>query len=108
MLEYFALFLVFFVLIVVFYGIIVVHEIPYDMAVKNNHPQKDAIHVGGWISLFTVGAIWPFLWIWANLKYDNDGKLDNSSKSELDTLTNEVNSLKNELDTIKQQLNKES
>ncbi|HFU2422400.1 TPA: DUF3302 domain-containing protein, partial [Klebsiella variicola] len=26
-----------------------------------------AIHVAGWISLFTLHAIWPFLWIWATL-----------------------------------------
>jgi len=67
MLDYFALFLVFFVLIVLFYGIIVVHDIPYEIAVHRQHPHQDAIHVAGWISLFTLGAIWPFLWIWATL-----------------------------------------
>jgi len=67
MLDYFALFLVFFVLLVLFYGIIVVHDIPYEIAVHRNHPHQDAIHVAGWISLFTLGAIWPFLWIWATL-----------------------------------------
>jgi len=35
------------------------------MAVKRNHPHQDAIHYGGWLSLFTLHAIWPFLWIWA-------------------------------------------
>ncbi|NQZ87970.1 MAG: DUF3302 domain-containing protein [Saccharospirillaceae bacterium] len=67
MLDYFALFLVFFVFIVIFYGIIVVHDIPYEIAVHRGHPHQDAIHVAGWISLFTLGAIWPFLWIWATL-----------------------------------------
>jgi len=67
MLDYFALFLVFFVILVLFYGIIVVHDIPYEIAVRRNHPHQDAIHVAGWISLFTLGAIWPFLWIWATL-----------------------------------------
>jgi hypothetical protein len=67
MLDYFALFLVFFVFIVIFYGIIVVHDIPYEIAVHRDHPHQDAIHVAGWISLFTLGAIWPFLWIWATL-----------------------------------------
>ena len=65
MLDYFALFLVFFVFIVIFYGIIVIHVIPYEIAVHRGHPHQDAIHVEGWISLFTLGAIWPFLWIWA-------------------------------------------
>ena len=67
MLEYFALFLVFFFILVLFYGIIVVHDIPYEIAVHRQHPHQDAIHVAGWISLFTLGAIWPFLWIWATL-----------------------------------------
>ena len=25
----------------------------------------DAIHAAGWVSLFTLHALWPFLWIWA-------------------------------------------
>ena len=66
-LDYFALFLVFFVAITLFYGIIVIHDIPYKIARKRNHPHQEAIHVGGWVSLFTLHAIWPFLWIWATL-----------------------------------------
>ena len=45
-LNYFALFLLVFVVVVLFYGII-------------------AIHAAGWVSLFTLHALWPFLWIWA-------------------------------------------
>ena len=72
-LDYFALFLVFFVGIVLFYGIIAIHDIPYEIARHRNHPQQDAIHVAGWISLFTLHAIWPFLWIWATLYRDDRG-----------------------------------
>ena len=73
MLDYFALGLLFFVAIVLFYGIIVVHDIPYEIAVHRNHPHQDSIHVAGWISLFTLGAIWPFLWIWATLYREDRG-----------------------------------
>jgi hypothetical protein len=66
-LEYFALFLLIFVAVVLFYGIIAIHDIPYEIAKHRNHPHQDAIHVGGWISLFTLHAIWPLLWIWATL-----------------------------------------
>lgn len=59
-LDYFALFLLFFVAVVLFYGIIAIHDIPYEIAKHRNHPQQDAIHVAGWISLFTLHAIWPF------------------------------------------------
>jgi hypothetical protein len=93
MLDYFALFLVFFVLLVLFYGIIVVHDIPYEIAVHRNHPHQDAIHVAGWISLFTLGAIWPFLWIWATLYkpgigwgmiQNNDKAIDNKKETKLE------------------------
>jgi hypothetical protein len=29
--------------------------------------------VAGWISLFTLHAIWPFLWIWATLYREERG-----------------------------------
>ena len=44
---------------------IAIHDIPYHIAKRRNHPHQDAIHSGGWVSLFTLHAIWPFLWIWA-------------------------------------------
>ena len=72
-LDYFALGLLFFVAIVLFYGIIAIHDIPYEIAVHRNHPQQDVIHVAGWISLFTLHAIWPFLWIWATLYREDRG-----------------------------------
>lgn len=72
-LDYFALVLLFFVAIVLFYGIIAIHDIPYEIAKRRNHPQQDALHVAGWISLFTLHAIWPFLWIWATLYREDRG-----------------------------------
>ncbi|MBQ23920.1 DUF3302 domain-containing protein [Alcanivorax sp.] len=67
MLSYVALGLLFFVALVLFYGIIAIHDIPYDIAKSRNHPHQDAIHVAGWVSLFTLHVMWPFLWIWATL-----------------------------------------
>jgi hypothetical protein len=66
-LNYFALGLLVFVLITLFYGIIAIHDVPYEIAKHRNHPHQDAIHAAGWVSLFTLHAIWPFLWIWATL-----------------------------------------
>ncbi len=65
-LDYFALGVLIFVFLVIFYGIIILHDIPYLIAKKRNHPHADAIHVAGWVSL-TLHVIWPFLWIWATL-----------------------------------------
>ena len=64
-LNYFALGLLCFVVVVIFYGIIAIHDIPYLIAKSRDHPHEDAIHAAGWVSLFTLHAIWPFLWIWA-------------------------------------------
>lgn len=66
-LNYFALGLLIFVLITLFYGIIAIHDVPYEIAHRRDHPHQDAIHAAGWVSLFTLHALWPFLWIWAML-----------------------------------------
>jgi hypothetical protein len=66
-LNYFALGLLIFVVITLFYGIIAIHDVPYEIAHKRGHPHQDAIHAAGWVSLFTLHALWPFLWIWAML-----------------------------------------
>ena len=72
-LDYFALFMLFFVGVVLFYTVIVIHDIPYEIAVKRNHPHQDAIHIAGWVSLFTLHVLWPFLWIWATLWREDRG-----------------------------------
>jgi hypothetical protein len=64
-LNYFALGLLFFVIIVLVYGIIAIHDIPARIAKSRHHPHEDAIHAAGWISLFMLHVLWPFLWIWA-------------------------------------------
>lgn len=64
-LNYFALGMLFFVVIVLVYGIIAIHDIPARIAKKRHHPHEDAIHAAGWVSLFMLHLLWPFLWIWA-------------------------------------------
>ena len=64
-LDYFALGLQFFVVITLFYAVIAIHDVPYEIAKRRQHPHQDAIHAAGWVSLFTLHALWPFLWIWA-------------------------------------------
>ena len=56
-----------FVFLTLAYGIIAIHDIPYNIAKARNHPHQDAIHAAGWVSLFTLHAICPFLWIWATI-----------------------------------------
>ncbi|MCZ6860464.1 MAG: DUF3302 domain-containing protein [Alphaproteobacteria bacterium] len=72
-LEYLALGMMMFVGIVFFYGIIAIHDIPYEIAKKRGHPHLEAIHYAGWISMFTLHSIWPFLWIWATIYHADRG-----------------------------------
>jgi hypothetical protein len=64
-LDYVALVLLIVIVGLVVYGLIAVWGIPYEIAKKRNHPHQDAIGAATWVSLFTLGALWPFLWIWA-------------------------------------------
>jgi hypothetical protein len=73
LLDYVALVMLILVALVIFYGIILIHDIPYEISVKRNHPHQDVLHVAGWVSLFTLHAIWPFLWIWAMLYHEDRG-----------------------------------
>lgn len=72
-LSYFAFFVLILVILVIAYGIIAIHDIPYHIAKARNHPHQDAIHAGGWVSLFTLHAIWPFLWLWATAYHPQGG-----------------------------------
>ncbi|MYM63356.1 DUF3302 domain-containing protein [Pseudomaricurvus sp. HS19] len=112
-LDYFALFMVFFVAIFIFYAIIAIHDIPYDIARHRNHPHQDSIHVAGWISLFTLHLIWPFLWIWATLYREDrgwgfnhsnrpDSDIDADSRAQLESLAQQVTQLQAELQQLRQ------
>jgi len=66
-LDFFALGVLVMIGVTVLYAVIYIHDIPYEIAKKRNHPHQDAIHTAGWVSLFLMHTIWPFLWIWATL-----------------------------------------
>ena len=67
MLEYVALALLIVMVTFMIYLVIYIHDIPYEIAKKRDHPHQDAIHIAGWVSLFLLHTIWPILWIWAYL-----------------------------------------
>jgi len=104
-LEYVALGLLIFVALVLFYGIIAIHDIPYEIAVKRNHPHQDVLHVAGWVSLFTLHAIWPFLWIWATLYREDRGwGIGGSGAGADDSLSDRLDAIESrlaELETAK-------
>ncbi len=67
MLENVALALLIVMVTFIIYLVIYIHDIPYEIAKKRDHPHQDAIHIAGWVSLFLLHTIWPLLWIWAYL-----------------------------------------
>jgi len=86
-----------FVIIVLVYGIIAIHDIPASVARKRNHPHVDAIEAAGWVSLFLLHALWPFLWIWA---YYYKPELANKKKSDIEKLEARIDELQQRLDTL--------
>ena len=85
--EWTALGIWFVVITVLVYGIIAIHDIPASIARKRNHPQADAIEAAGWVSLFLMHALWPFLWIWAmTYKPEDENKKDTKLKTMEDKL----------------------
>jgi hypothetical protein len=65
--DWFA-FLVFAVLLAVAVVLIVfVGGLPGRIARTRNHPNASAITAAGWISLITLGALWPIAFVWAFL-----------------------------------------
>ena len=116
MLDYFALGMLFFVGITIFYGVIVIHDIPYEIAKKRNHPQQDALHVAGWVSLFTLHVLWPFLWIWATLYREDRGwgfgdqgnqDTNTETKNEVAELREQMLQLQQRVDLLDTKENKE-
>jgi hypothetical protein len=45
--------------------IVVVGSLPGKVAAQRGHPQAKAIAAAGWISLITLGALWPIAFVWA-------------------------------------------
>ena len=103
MLDYLALGMLIFVFITLFYGVIAIHDIPYEISKHRNHPHQDAIHVAGWVSLFTLHVLWPFLWIWATLYREDRGwgfGGDESPANQFSELTNQVKTLQARVETL--------
>lgn len=63
--DYMA-FVVFGIIISLFVSVVVViGSLPGKIAERRNHPQAKAINVAAWISLLTLGVLWPIVFVWA-------------------------------------------
>ena len=93
------------VVITFIYLVIYIHDIPYEVAKKRNHPHRDAIHTAGWVSLFLMHVIWPFLWIWAYLYKPGEGwGLETVEIKESHETEEELNALKEKLSALEKKI----
>lgn len=83
-LDYLSLVILLAGLILVFYTFIYIHEIPHKIAERRHHPQAEAIGVAGWLSLFTLHAIWPIVFIWAVSHKGPEQQAEGSAKAPTD------------------------
>ncbi|MEM7398525.1 MAG: DUF3302 domain-containing protein [Pseudomonadota bacterium] len=47
---------------------VVLAMLPGKIASGRNHPQADAINIGGWLGALLAGVLWPIFLIWAYTK----------------------------------------
>ncbi len=99
-LEYLALGMMIFVGIVFFYGIIAIHDIPYEIAKKRGHPHLEAIHYAGWISMFTLHSIWPFLWIWATIYHADRGYGFSEPSGQMEKLAEKIEIMNQRMEAL--------
>lgn len=85
------------VILVFVYGIIAIHDIPHSIAVKRNHPHADAIEATGWVSLFMMHALWPFLWIWA---YYYKPELEEKKISDIKKLESRIDEMQKQINAM--------
>ena len=53
--------------------IVTLGALPGKIAAKRGHPQAQAVNTAAWISLITLGALWPIALVWAFLPWPSAG-----------------------------------
>lgn len=49
----------------VVFAIVALGSLPGKIAAARHHPHADAVNAASWISLATLGALWPLAFVWA-------------------------------------------
>jgi hypothetical protein len=49
--------------------VVVIGSLPGKIAIARKHPQANAINVASWVSLLTLGALWPIAFVWAFIEF---------------------------------------
>ena len=79
---------------------VVLAMLPGKIAKSRNHPQAEAINIGGWLGALFAGVLWPIFLIWAYTKPIRIAQGDDGS-SEIANLRKRIDSLEGKLATGK-------
>lgn len=64
------------VVIIVFLG-----SLPGKIATSRNHPYATAVTAAGWLSLLSLGVLWPIAFIWAFIPPRSSGSADGGGRA---------------------------
>jgi hypothetical protein len=79
---------------------VVLAMLPGEIAKSRNHPQAEAINIGGWLGALFAGVLWPIFLIWAYTKPIRITQNEDAS-SEIEALRKRIGSLEATLVTGK-------
>jgi hypothetical protein len=77
---------------------VVLAMLPGKIAKSRNHPQAEAINIGGWLGALFAGVAWPIFLIWAYTKPIRITQKEETS-SDLETLNKRIDTLEAKLAT---------
>ncbi|QEG33501.1 DUF3302 domain-containing protein [Bythopirellula goksoeyrii] len=63
--DYFAFFVIAVLVAAVVVIVVELGSLPGKIARARNHPHADAVNAASWISLVTLGLLWPLAFVWA-------------------------------------------
>ncbi len=96
-LDVFAIVVLLVLIVAILVAWIVLAMLPGKIARKRNHPQAEAINVGGWISALLIGP-WPIMLVWAFMRPISSEALTEENQ----TLRQRVADLEHELQRSKE------
>ena len=66
--DYFAWAVFIIIIVSVVWAFVALAQLPKKIAIKNNHPQVDAVNMASWLGLLlSFGVVWIFAMVWASM-----------------------------------------
>ena len=98
-LDIFALIVLFILLLTSVAIWVALAALPGQIAKKRNHPQAEAVNLGGWLGALLGGVFWPIVLVWAFIKpqsghgENNVDKAYSIDKEEFEVIKNKLTAL---------------